>query len=107
MRRFANSLTLHGTAIILLGYSAVVAAESGVLAGLAWLALVLAAPFAAWRDRDRAGRLRFWGTAAVIVTLLTLSMLDHYLWSLTAGRAIFWTSLGITMAYRCDKEVAT
>jgi hypothetical protein len=81
-----------------------VAAESGVLAGLAWFALVLAAPIGARRRHDLS---RFWGQAAVIVALLTLSMLDHYLWTLTAGRAVFWTALGIAMAYPGDEEVAT
>src|SRR5262249_36245433 len=51
-----------------------VAAESGILAGLAWLALVLAAPVEAWRRHDAC---RFWGQAAVIVAVMILSMLDH------------------------------
>jgi hypothetical protein len=81
-----------------------VAAEAGILAGLAWLALVLAAPVAAWRRGDR--RL-FWEQSAIVLALLTLAMLDHYLWSLPTGRAIFWIVLGITAANVSRAEVAT
>jgi O-antigen ligase len=73
-----------------------IAAESGVPAGFAWLALVLAAPVAAWR---RARRQPFFGdSAAVTATLLTLAFLDHYLWTLPPGTAILWTTLGIVAA---------
>ena len=70
-----------------------VAAEAGVLAGAAWLAVVLAGPIAAWRGRARDGG--DWGERlAVPVAILVLAAFDHYLWSFAAGQALFWIVLG-------------
>jgi O-antigen ligase len=74
-----------------------VAAEAGIPAGVAWLALVAAGPLAAVRRRslqDEATRFRL----AVATSLLTLALLDHYLWTLPAGQSMFWIALGIGMA---------
>ena len=74
-----------------------VAAEAGIPAGIAWLVLVLAGPFAALPRRflqDEATRYRL----AVAASLLTLALLDHYLWTLPTGQSLFWLTLGIGMA---------
>jgi O-antigen ligase len=74
-----------------------VAAEAGVLAGVAWSALVCSGPLLALRRHgldDETTRHRL----AVAVAVLTLALLDHYLWTLPAGRSLFWIALGAGMA---------
>jgi hypothetical protein len=71
-----------------------VAAEAGLLAGLAWLALLLA-PLA--YESYRARRLDP-ARLALPAALLTLALLDHYLWTFGPGRALFWLALGIWVA---------
>lgn len=83
-----------------------VAAESGVLAGAAWLVLVVSPVVERWRTR-RFDEGSFWRAAAVIVTLLTLSLLDHYLWTLPQGQATFWLTLGAAAAGPWTWEATT
>ena len=73
-----------------------VAAEAGLPAGVAWLVIVVGQPIANWKRRrhDRAS----WVWFALPAAMLTLSFLDHYLWTLPAGRLIFWLGLGIWAA---------
>lgn len=80
-----------------------VAAESGVGAGAAWLLLVLSPLAGAWPTRDRDAT-RFWRAASIVATVLTLSMLDHYLWTLPSGQATFWLSLGVAAAGPEEEE---
>ena len=70
-----------------------VAAEAGLPAGLAWLALVVGGPIVGWRHGGRAHPSSSW--LALPVAVLTLALLDHYLWTLPAGRFVFWTGLAI------------
>lgn len=70
-----------------------VAAEAGIPAGLAWLGVVLGEPVATcWQrgrfDREAISRL------ALPLAVLTLALLDHYLWTLAPGRALFWFAMG-------------
>ncbi len=71
-----------------------VIAEAGPLAGLAWLALVVSPVI---RLRGPGSRLspRALAGLGVSAALLTIGLLDHYLWTLPTGRALFWLSLGI------------
>jgi O-Antigen ligase len=71
-----------------------VTAEAGPLAGLAWLALVLSPVFRASRPEARLSPSALAGLGAS-AALLTIGLLDHYLWSLPTGRALFWLTLGI------------
>ncbi|MGN6758643.1 MAG: O-antigen ligase family protein [Thermomicrobiales bacterium] len=68
-----------------------VAAEAGVVAGLAWLAILLAQPLALWRSARWRGIP--WTNLALPATLLTLALCDHFLWTFAPGRALFWLSL--------------
>ncbi len=71
-----------------------VAAESGILAGVAWLALLTVVPVMDWRDsgiKTIRGTQRF----AVPVVLLILASLDHYFWTFAPGQALFWVTMGI------------
>jgi hypothetical protein len=81
-----------------------VAAEAGIAAGLAWLALVLAQPLALWQ----LGRWRGiqWTGLALPATLLTLALFDHYLWTFAPGRALFWLALGAWTALQTTSPVA-
>lgn len=73
-----------------------VAAEAGVPAGLAWLAFVVGGPIAdSWRRRFDAASL---AELALPAAVLILALLDHYLWTLGAGRAVFWLGLAIWAA---------
>lgn len=82
-----------------------VAAEAGVPAGLAWLVLVVSGPLVDWQRHrfDAAAR----GELALPATVLTLALLDHYLWTLGAGRFVFWLGLAIWAAPRKHREVST
>ncbi|HEX5503590.1 MAG TPA: O-antigen ligase family protein [Thermomicrobiales bacterium] len=82
-----------------------VAAEAGIPAGLAWLALVLAQPLAEWRRRARRGVVP--GRLAFPVALLTLALLDHYLWTFAPGRALCWITLGIWAGGMSNVECRT
>lgn len=75
-----------------------VAAEAGIPAGLAWLAVVLGQPVAEWR-RQRRREVTFASRLALPVALLTLASLDHYFWTFAPGRALFWITLGIWAAW--------
>jgi hypothetical protein len=75
-----------------------VAAEAGVPAALAWLALMLGGPIADWRREGLAGASLRW--SALPAAILILALLDHYLWTLPAGRATFWLGLAIWAALR-------
>lgn len=77
-----------------------VAAESGVIAGLAWMGLVLGVPLAEWRGCVIELNHRYQRFAVPIVLLL-LASLDHYFWSYSSGQALFWITLGI-WASRAD-----
>jgi hypothetical protein len=70
------------------------AAEAGVLAGLAWLTLLVAPLAVEWHGTRRLAPVRL----ALPATLLTLALLDHYLWTFGPGRALFWLALGIWVA---------
>ncbi len=67
-----------------------VAAEAGVLAGLAWLALLIAPLAVRWRHTRRLTPAQL----AIPVALLALALLDHYLWTFGSGRALFWLAVG-------------
>ncbi len=74
-----------------------VAAEAGIPAGVAWLGVVLGEPVViCWQrrrlDRDEVARV------ALPFSVLTLALLDHYLWTLAPGRALFWIALGVWRA---------
>jgi O-antigen ligase len=74
-----------------------VAAEAGIPAGVAWLGVVVGDPVAiCWRRGriDRAAIARF----ALPFAVLTSALLDHYLWTLAPGRALFWVALGVWAA---------
>jgi hypothetical protein len=71
-----------------------VAAEAGVLAGLAWVALLVAPLAVEWYRARRISPARL----AIPVALLTLALLDHYLWTFGSGRALFWLALGVWVA---------
>jgi O-antigen ligase len=75
-----------------------VAAEAGVPAALAWLALVFGGSIADWR-RERTIGLSL-SYSALPIAILILALLDHYLWTLPAGRATFWLGLAIWAAAR-------
>lgn len=72
-----------------------VAAESGLPAAVAWLALLLGPPLARWRRDDWARRC---ARLALPLTLLALAALDHYCWTYAPGRALFWLALGVCLA---------
>ena len=79
-------------------------AEAGVIAGLAWVAL-LVAPLATEYYRER--RIPF-VRLAIPLALLTLALLDHYLWTFGPGRALFWLALGIWLAQsECNVQRST
>jgi hypothetical protein len=80
-----------------------VAAESGVAAGVAWLILVVS-PLGFHRDRRGIDGAPPWRAAPVVGAILVLSMLDHYLWTLAAGQATFWLSLGVAAAGPGEQE---
>jgi len=70
-----------------------VAAETGVFAALAWFGLVLGPPLVAFRSKDW----RLVGAPpglAMSATILVLGGLDHYLWTLPPGQALFWIAVG-------------
>lgn len=71
-----------------------VAAEAGVIAGLAWVALLIAPLAVEWYRARRLAPARL----AIPAALLTLALLDHYLWTFGAGRALFWLAIGIWVA---------
>lgn len=82
-----------------------VAAEAGVLAGAAWLSVVLGGPIVEWHRRARDGVV--WvERLAVPVVVLVLAALDHYLWTFAAGEALFWITLGIWAARPEQLEAA-
>jgi O-antigen ligase len=69
-----------------------VAAEAGVVAGFLWLGLTVMPALRARATGDAgdpASRL----VAGVTLVLLVLAGLDHYLWTLAAGRMVFWIAL--------------
>jgi hypothetical protein len=70
-----------------------VAAEAGIIAGVAWLVLVVGSPIAELRSRVRLPT-NAYHHLAVAATLLILSSLDHYFWTLPPGRALFWIAVG-------------
>lgn len=70
------------------------AAESGVIAGTAWLALLVAPVTIEWRRMRRIALDR----VALPAALLTLALLDHYLWTFGPGRALYWLALGTWLA---------
>ena len=79
-----------------------VAAEAGVPAGLAWLAFVVGGPIAdSWRRRFDAASL---AELALPAAVLILALLDHYLWTLGAGRAVFWLGLAIWAAETSERH---
>jgi hypothetical protein len=78
-----------------------VAAEAGVIAGLAWLAIVLAQPLALWRSARWRGIP--WTSFALPATLLTLALCDHFLWTFAPGRALFWLALGAWTALQAGR----
>lgn len=70
-----------------------VAAEAGVPAGALWLLLVVGSPLLALRARGKlTADIR--NRLAVVAAILVLALLDHYLWTLAPGRAMFWLALG-------------
>jgi hypothetical protein len=71
-----------------------VAAEAGVVAGLAWLALVLGGPIVELSAGGTSGR-AWCERLAVPVVILILASLDHYFWTFSSGQALFWVTLGI------------
>ncbi|MFN8513993.1 MAG: O-antigen ligase family protein [Chloroflexia bacterium] len=71
-----------------------IAAEAGVLAGLAWFAMLLAPLLVEWFRSRRITIARL----AAPTTLLTIALLDHYLWTFGPGRTLFWLALGIWVA---------
>ena len=71
-----------------------VMAEAGIPAGVAWLALLVGPIVGRWRTRGRLDA-TFLASLGVPVGLLTISLLDHYLWSLGQGRAIFFLTLAV------------
>ena len=89
-----------------------VAAEAGIPAGLAWLAIVLGGPVEDWWRQRQSARVRPGSggercaphlahpltLAALPLAILTLALLDHYLWSLAPGRSLFWLALAIWAA---------
>jgi hypothetical protein len=70
-----------------------VAAEAGVVAGLAWLALIVAGPVVELRSKWTDYRLCC-ERIAVLIVVLILASLDHYFWTFAPGQAIFWVALG-------------
>lgn len=71
-----------------------VLSETGLMGGLAWLALWLGIMHATWRRRRH---LDVWTAAwcASLAALFVVSLLDHYLWSLAPGRVLLWIMLGL------------
>jgi O-antigen ligase len=83
-----------------------VAAEAGILAGVAWLGLILAPMVDAWRLRYTEGAdspLRL----AVAGVILTIGSFDHYLWTIASGRVTFWVALAFLYASRPRLGVVT
>jgi len=74
-----------------------VTAEAGLPAGLAWLALVVGGPIVDWRQRRQSGA-SWCAWLALPVAVLAVALLDHYLWTLPAGRLVFWLGLAIWTA---------
>jgi hypothetical protein len=71
-----------------------VTAEAGIVAGLAWLGLVLGPVLAEiWQHR----RISL-GRLALPAELLTLASFDHYFWTFASGQALFWLGLGVWLA---------
>ncbi len=70
-----------------------VTAEAGIVAGLAWLALVVGGPVVELY-RVRAGKREWCERLAVPVVILVLASLDHYFWTFASGQALFWVTLG-------------
>ena len=74
-----------------------VAAEAGVAAGLAWLALVLGGPIVELSAGQTNGR-AWCERLAVPAVILILASLDHYFWTFASGQALFWVTLGVWAA---------
>ncbi len=84
-----------------------IASEAGIPAGLAWLGIVLGVPILAWSHRRRVDPgARAWLAIrlALPLAILTLGLLDHYLWTLAPGRALFWLTLGSWRALQTPAE---
>jgi hypothetical protein len=69
-----------------------VVAEAGILAGVTWLSLVLGPIVRAWWSRNVADA-DVGQRYAVGGVLMTLGLLDHYLWTISSGRIMFWVAL--------------
>ncbi|HLH74191.1 MAG TPA: O-antigen ligase family protein, partial [Chloroflexota bacterium] len=88
--RPANVHTLEPVHVIPL----LVAAEAGIIAGGAWLVLVLAIPIAQSLRKWRQGE-SVWSAWVIPAPLLLIASLDHYFWTLPTGIALFWLAVGI------------
>jgi len=71
-----------------------VGAEAGIVAGLAWLALVLGGPLVELIGERFDGR-AWCERLAVPLVIVILASLDHYFWTFASGQALFWVALGV------------
>ena len=79
-----------------------VGVETGIFGLLLWLVGPLCILWAAWRRRFQLSTIGLAASAA-IVALLVSAQLDHYLWSSTTGRLMFWLALTLAALW-CQQD---
>lgn len=76
-----------------------VTSEAGIVAGLAWLGLVVGVPIVGLRAKRSNARLCC-ERMAIPVVIVVLASFDHYFWSFAPGQALFWVSLGVWASHQ-------